>query len=81
MLGNISLEQRCCHEGRFSSFFLKPVAGKGIGVAACQWSIMAWSLGRFVDHCTMREKEGRAVEAQADQVKERGNVIDAVEGK
>lgn len=63
------------------AFFLKPVARKGVGVAACQWSVMAWSLGRFVDHCTTREKEGSVVKAQADQVKEGGNVIDAVEGK
>lgn len=69
MLGNISLEKRCWHEGRFScfssAFFLE---------SAC-------SLGRLVDHGTMGEKEGRAVEVQADQVKEEGNVIDAVERK
>lgn len=42
---------------------------------------LACSLGRLVDHCTMGEKEGRAVEVQAGQVKEEGNVIDAVERK
>lgn len=41
----------------------------------------ACSLGRLVDRCTMGEKEGRAVEVQADQVKEEGNVIDSVERK
>ena len=86
MLGNISLEHRHWHEGRFSScfssaFFLKPVAGEGVGMAACERYIMACSLGRIIDHCTMGEKEGRAVEVRADQVKEEGNVIGAVEGK
>lgn len=42
---------------------------------------MAYSLGRVTDyHCPVKKKEGRAIEVQADQLKEEGNVIGA-EGK
>lgn len=86
MLGDISLECSCWHEERFSScfsshFFLKPVTGEGVGRAACQWNVRARSLGRVIDYCTMEEKEGRATQVQADQVKEERNVIGAGEGK
>lgn len=79
MLSSIDLELRCC--SCLFSPFLKPVMREGVGMATCRWNVVAYSLGRVTDYlCPVKKKEGRAIEVEADQVKEEGNVIGA-EGK
>lgn len=81
MLGNTGLQHRCWHEGGISSCFsslLKRVTRQGVGMAACQWNIMVYGLGRVVGYYAMERKEGRAIE---DRVKDEGNVTGAGEGE
>lgn len=54
--------------------FLKPVKREGIGMGVCQQNVVGCHLDY---HCPVEKEEGRAIEVQADQVKEEGNVIGA----
>lgn len=56
--------------------FLKPVTREGVGMGACQRNVVGSSLERVTDYqCPVEKEEGRAIQVQADQVKEEGNVI------
>lgn len=58
--------------------FLNPVTKEGVGMPTSQQNVVGCNLGRITDYqCPVEKKEGRAIEVQADHVKEEGSVSGA----